>query len=334
MGDRARSVQAVPVLRSLPTVDGLARLIETSYGLSGVRCRLIQGTIRDTYRVDSREGPFVLAIYRHGRRTVAEIVAELDLLDALAAGNLPVPGVVPLRTGNRLLTIRAPEGIRHAVLSTFVPGSPLGRQPEPEPARSYGRAIARAHAIADALPAPLARPRIDVEELLIRPLAAFAAVAEHRPADVSELSEVVARLARQIEAFPIEAPSYGLVHGDVIPSNALVGPTGEVALLDFDFCGYSWRAYDIATYLGEARYWDASPAVAKAFLAGYEEVRPLANWEQAALPVFESARHVFVLGVPAAHVNEWGSAYLSDQMIDTLLSALRRSLTEDDCPHV
>jgi Ser/Thr protein kinase RdoA (MazF antagonist) len=322
----ASSGFTIPVLRSLPTVDGLARLVEESYGLTGVRCRLIQATIRDTYRVETRDGVFVLTIYRHGRRTAAEIAGELDLLDGLAASDLTVPGVVPLQTGERILTIRAPEGIRHAVLFTFVFGSQIGRQAEPGPARQYGHAIARVHAITDALPAPLARPRIDVDELLFRPLASFAAVAEHRPADVAELSEVAARLARQIESFPIEPPFYGLVHGDVIPSNALVRPTGEVALLDFDFCGYGWRAYDVATYLGEVRFWNASPIVAEAFLTGYEEVRPLAEWERAALPIFEAARHIFSLGVPAAHVNEWGSSYLSDRMIDDLLGVLRRSL--------
>lgn len=76
----------IPVLRSLPTVEGLAGLVEASYGLTDVRCRLIPATVRDTYRVDSLEGPFVMTIYRHGRRTVAEIAAEVRLVDALAAG--------------------------------------------------------------------------------------------------------------------------------------------------------------------------------------------------------------------------------------------------------
>ncbi len=328
MARNASFASSIPVLRSLPAVDGLARLIETSYGLTGARCRLIQATIRDSYRVDTGEGQFVLAIYRHRRRTIAEIAAELDLLDALAAGDQAVPGVVPLRTGERILTIRAPEGIRHAVLCTFVSGRPLGRQPEPGAARAYGHAIARMHASADTLPSPLARPRIDVADLLFRPITAFAAAVEHRPADVEELNEVAARLAPQIESFPIEPPFHGLVHGDVIPSNALVRSDEDVALLDFDFCGYGWRAYDIATYLGEVRFWDASPAVGSAFLAGYEEVRRLAEWEKAALPVFETARHIFGLGVPAEHVNEWGSSYLSDRLIDAIMGALRRSLAD------
>jgi hypothetical protein len=64
------SAHTVPVLRSLPTADGLARLIEAAYGLAGVRCRLVQGTIRDTYRGDSRTGAFVLSLHRHVGRTL------------------------------------------------------------------------------------------------------------------------------------------------------------------------------------------------------------------------------------------------------------------------
>jgi Ser/Thr protein kinase RdoA (MazF antagonist) len=261
-----------------------------------VRCRLIKGTIRDTYLVAASDARFVCSIYRHGGRTPAEIAAELELLAYLHAHGLAVAPAVPDRTGERLLAIRAPEGLRHAVLFAYVPGRPLGRQPEPEAARRYGRAVARVHALADAYPGPLARPRIGVAELVERPLAAFAAVVTHRPADVAELRAVAAVLARRIGALPRAAPGYGLVHGDVIPSNAQVTPDGEVALLDFD--------------------------------AGYEEVRPLAGWERAALPVLQAARHVFGLGIPALHVDEWGSAYLSDRMIDVLLGAVRQSLAE------
>jgi hypothetical protein len=44
--------------------------------------------------------------------------------------------------------------------------------------------------------------------------------------------------------------------------------------------------------------------------------------------VLEAARHAFGLGIPALHVDEWGSAYLSDRMIDVLLGAIRQSLAE------
>ena len=320
-------VHILQVARSIFAVDALARLLEATYGLEDVRCQLIKGTIRDTYHVASRDGPYILSIYRHGRRSVAEIAAELELLDYLAANSVLVAPGVRQRSGERLLAIEAPEGVRYGVLFIFIPGHHLARQPVPALAQSYGRAIGQMHRLADNLPSALNRPRIDVEQMLDRPLAAFASVVTHRPADVAFLREVAALLRPTIAALPTEPTQFGLVHGDVIPSNAQVTPEGEIGLLDFDFCGYGWRVYDLATYLGEVRFWRADPACADAFLAGYEEVRSLVDWERAAILLFEVARHVQSLGTPAENVNEWGSAYLSDRMIDTLLDNIRESLS-------
>ena len=320
--------QPIPTARSRLAVEGLASLLEVAYGLVEVRCQLIKGTIRDTYWVTSQDGAnFVVSVYPHGRLPT-EIVAELDLLDLLAAGGVFVAPAVRQRTGERLLAIEAPEGIRYAVCFEYISGRHLDRQPAPEPARHYGRAIAHIHALTDAMPQTLARPPVDMEQMIDDPLRAFAAVVTDRLEDVAYLHEVTTLLHSRIATLPLEPPGFGLVHGDVIPSNAQVTPAGTIAVLDFDFCGDGWRAYDVATYLGEVRFWNAAPAAANEFLAGYEEVRTLLNWEREALPLFEAARHIHALGTPALHVNEWGRSYLSDRMIDILLDNIRACLAE------
>ncbi len=73
--------RAFPVVHSLLSPVALAELLGRMYGLREVRCYLIKATIRDVYRVDSREGPYVLIVYRRARRSEAEIDAELDVLD-------------------------------------------------------------------------------------------------------------------------------------------------------------------------------------------------------------------------------------------------------------
>ncbi len=298
------------------------------YGLEGVWCQLIKGTIRDTYRVTAQNEIYILSIYRHRQRTTDEILAELDLLDYLAENGVLVPTAVSQRNGERIFALDAPEGIRYGVLFTYIPGQHLSRQPDLDPAHRYGRAIAQLHVLVDALPTPLYRPRIDFESMVERPIEAFASVVTHRPDAVAYVREVAEILRPLISALQVDTPGYGLVHGDVIPSNAQVTPQGKVAVLDFDFCGYCWRAYDVATYLGEVRFWDASAAAADTFLDGYREVRALQEWELRVLPAFTAARHIHSLGTPAMNVNEWGSAYLSDRMIDALLGSLRQSMAE------
>src|SRR5688500_4954137 len=154
----AGSVQGTfPVTRSLLAPTALAEVVGAEYGLDGIRCRLIKATIRDVYRVDARQGPAVLIVYRPGRRTAEEITAELDLLDHLAERG-PAAGVSvapALRTtgGERLIRLTAPEGTRFAVLFRFAEGRLLERTPEPELARRYGQIVARLHGLTDDSPA-------------------------------------------------------------------------------------------------------------------------------------------------------------------------------------
>ncbi len=119
-----------------------------------------------------------------------------------------------------------------------------------------------------------------------------------------------------------------MVHGDVIRANAQVSADATVTVLDFDLCGPGWRAYDVASYLAVAGTAEAQ----QAFLAGYQEIRPLGEAEIGWLPLFEAARHIFSLGIPAMNAHHWGSVALSDRNIDDALQSLRRCLTEITCP--
>ena len=150
---RGAAAGPFPAVRSLLAPAALAETVGAAYGLDEVRCRLIKATIRDVYKVEARQGPAVLCVYRHGRRTAEEIGAELDVLDDLAArGPAADVWVAPaLRTlaGERIVALSAPEGVRHAVLFRFAEGHLLEHAPEPAVARRYGRTIARLHGLTD-----------------------------------------------------------------------------------------------------------------------------------------------------------------------------------------
>jgi len=315
-----------PVLRSLLSPNALARVIEVSYGLSDARCQLIKATVNDVYRIDSMSGPYILRIHRAQRQSLAAITGELDLLDYLQARGLAVGPAVRQQNGERVLTFRAPEGPRHAVLFAFVPGELLSRTPDQQTVRRYAHVVARLHLLTDSLPCVGERPRWDFDLLVTQAIAAIERAIK-RPDDIAYLKAVATRLRPIMAALPMDVPAYGLVHGDLIPSNALVNPDGTVALIDFDFYGLGWRAYDLASYLAELRYWRAADGTARVFLDEYQRIRPLANWELATLPALEAARTIFTLGIPAQHVDVWGSAYLTDRMVDTMLEGVRQSMS-------
>ncbi len=121
-----------------------------------------------------------------------------------------------------------------------------------------------------------------------------------------------------------EAPGFGLIHGDIIPSNILTMGNGELTLIDFDMSGYGWRAFDIATYLHELEFWGAPQGAAEAFLSAFQKRRPLAEWELSALGALQVARSILVLGIPASHVDEWGRSYLSDSRVGQMVSMMQK----------
>ncbi len=312
-----------PVAKSFLAEEALARTIEAEYGLAAVCCQLITASLRDVYRVRSGRQSFVLFVYRYDQRPPAEIVAEWQFVDYLAAHSVPVAPAIRRNSGELLLTFDAPEGRRYGVLTRYVPGKHLRQRPSPEAVRAYGRIVAQLHTVSDVMTEDLDRPANDVGRSLERFMAAFEAEMPDRPRDLALLREAAARVMPGIEALPRAKPLYGMIHGDVIRANAQVADDGAVTILDFDLCGPGWRAYDVASYLAVIRGLPEEKESEQAFLSGYEGVRPLTVEERAALPLFEAVRVIFSVGIPALNVYHWGSAY-SFAYLDLELERLRQ----------
>jgi Ser/Thr protein kinase RdoA (MazF antagonist) len=136
------------------------------------------------------------------------------------------------------------------------------------------------------------------------------------------LQEASRGIRGRFNELPQEAPYYGMIHGDVIRANAQVADDGAVTILDFDLCGPGWRAYDVASYQQVAGTKEAR----RAFIEGYQAVRELSARELALLPVFEAARHIFSLGIPASNVHGWGKTCITDTIISGSLDGLRRCM--------
>jgi Ser/Thr protein kinase RdoA (MazF antagonist) len=239
----------------------------------------------------------------------------LDFITNLHTQGAPVSIPVVQRNGERLLAIQAPEGTRYAVLFTYAQGEPLG---EDLPAiRTYGEALAHIHTIADTLPPTLARTPLDLAFLLDRPLEQLHNLGQ-RNDDWMFLQTVVHHIRPQIAALPTTAPHFGYCHGDAGGNNAHVDNDGRVTFFDFDFCGLGWRAYDLATFLsGE------STAVIEALLQGYQTVRLLSDEERAALPLFQIAQSIWMLGTRASYINEWGEIHFTNRFVDHVVGFIR-----------
>lgn len=299
-----------PVRKSFLCDKALARTIEAAYGLSEATCQLITASLRDVYLVASSQQRHAFYIYRYNQRTPTEIFAEWKFVDFLYAHGVPVAPAVPTKSGDLLLAFDTPEGTRYGVLATFIDGKHLRQRPSIQAVRTYGRLIAQIHTLADVMPYELTRPTHDWELLINQSVVAFDSIITAQLEDKAYLHKVAATLYPKMAVLSTDKPYYGLIHGDAIRANAQVSDDGHVTVLDFDLCGFGWRVYDVASYLLVVKGLPDQDESERAFLGGYQEIRSLTSVEQDTLPLFEAVRAVFDIGVKAANVHHWGSAYL------------------------
>jgi len=309
------------VLHSIFCPRFLASVLAESYPLpSGAVCTLLARRFTHTYRVQASEATFIFRVWRKGWRTLDEIRSELLLLRHCAGRNAPVSAPIPRRDGELVTELDAPEGRRYATLFAHAPGTRLTGEASPTAFASLGRATARIHAACDSYTGPFTRRPLDAQSLLVEPLRRLGRERPERQPEIAALEKVSARLAARMDGFPREPAAYGICHGDITPGNAHLTTGGRVEVFDFDLCGPGWRAYDLASLRWEAACAGWPPAVAEAFLQGYESERRLAGWEHEALRVLEATFSITFLGLRAALAEEWGRDALSDALLDRHVS--------------
>ncbi len=315
------------IITSFFAPEALADRLEAAYGFQNVHCQLITATLRDVYLVESHLGRHILIIYRHDQRTWDEIAAEWRFVDYLAQHAVPVAPAIATTMGEQILTLHAPEGVRYALVTTCVSGQHLRRRPSEEAARRYGELIATIHVLADHAPVSFARTTHDIAARLDQALAGIRAVLGNGLTERAYLEQCAQELQAHLRTLTHDSPAYGIIHGDAIRANALVADDGSVTVIDFDWYGLGWRAYDIASYLLTIRGDPNEQPFAEAFLSGYTAVRPLAEHEYSLLRLFEAVRAILEIGTPALHVNLWGSAYLESFFAQSL-GRLKRSMQQ------
>jgi Ser/Thr protein kinase RdoA (MazF antagonist) len=174
-----------------------------------------------------------------------------------------------------------------------------------ESSRRYGRALAEFHSQTDDFPPDRAGFHFDASSMVDEPLARIKPLFSEHSDDYDHLLEISARLKQAAEGLPRTAPEYGICHGDVNATNFHLDTSGW-SLIDFEYFGYGWRIFDIATFFNntyiEGGINDDTKKVLDAFLAGYQEIRPLSKSELETLPSFVLMRQIWLLGTSARYI--------------------------------
>ncbi len=295
-----------PVTHSTLAADVLLNAILPTYDIGApLSCKLLQRLLNDTYLVETRQGKYILRVYRAGWRTEADIRYELDVLTALDQRGIPVATPVRRRDGDYLCTVQALEGPRPIVLFTYAEGKPPAFAEFDQIGR-YGEMVAQIHNATDHFASSYARYGLDFDHLLRVPLAA---TLPHLPdvADRRYLEQAVTRLVDRISALTIL--DHGFCHGDTHNGNVHIDAQGGMRLFDFDCCGLGWRAYDLGTFYWASTWENAPPETWIAFVEGYTRLRPLAAVDKAAIPLFACVRELWFMGLRMANGQQWGYGY-------------------------
>ena len=241
----------------------------------------------ETTGKDGNGARFILTMYEE-RVNPDYLPFYLGLLDHLAAKGAPVPATIHDRDGAAFRFVSDdsdPDGpARPVALIEFLPGVSVDHPTEAQ-AHSVGRALAGTHlSVADFPQQGVQTMGLDAWDRMIHDCGETG-LAEIDPA-LPELA--LAELSFLAGNWPGGLP-YGVVHCDLFPDNVLMLGDEVTGLIDFYFAATDLFAYDLAVTHAA---WSFSkggrtfrPEIGQALLEGYEEIRPLQDYEREHLPV-------------------------------------------------
>jgi homoserine kinase type II len=267
----------VALLTPLPETD--ARRLALEYGLELARVEpLALGSVNSNFAFTAADGRrFFARIYEEQGRTGA--LAELSLVDALAAAGVPVVQGLSRRDGAPVSDF---DGKPFA-LFPWLEGEILCQGRVTVAAcRTLGAALARVHL---ALPAAAVENegRFRIADLRLR-LDGIEASGRHEYApDVALIRE---KLEYYAAARARSAAPRGLIHSDLFRDNVLWRGEQLLALLDFESACQGAFAYDLMVTVCAWCYGSRfEPELVEALLGSYHAVRHIAPAEAAALKV-------------------------------------------------
>jgi Ser/Thr protein kinase RdoA (MazF antagonist) len=282
-------------------MTGLARLAAARYGIAP-DCRLHEFPLTEnwTFRVEAAPAdPAVLRIYRPGGRSPAEILSELAWMSAIRqGGDALVPGVIATAAGSQVLELvrDPPLGSCYCVLFTCAPGHEPGEEELAAWFPRLGEITAGLHRHARSWTPPswFRRPRWDLDTTLGgRPHWGPWQAGVTDPAERAQTQRLAEVVMSRLRAFGTGAGRFGLVHADLRLANLLVD-AGNITVIDFEDCGFSWYLYDLACALtfNEGRS-DASELIAR-WVEGYRQVAELPAEDEREISTFVMLRRLML----------------------------------------
>ncbi|MCC2275441.1 phosphotransferase [Streptomyces sp. ET3-23] len=319
------SFSRLPHAAQLDLLEGLTRAALTEhYGLDGAAVRMEVQQYEDNavWRITPQGGSsFVARLSVRDGRPAHQQRSEMRWLESLAASRtVAVPEPVTTTGGHYVVPIEVPGHDEPATLALlhWLPGTAEPPYRQRGVAQEMGRATAHLHEHAATVPLQeFDRPVWEAETILLKGHALTDPAAQEQLG--AEGTAALRKVAELITPALQEGgqDDRGRIHGDLHRENMIALSAGGIGVIDFDDCGTGHYLLDIATVLSSVHRiareeGGAYEEFARAFLAGYTEVRPLPTDSARLLEPYLLLRDAFILNfvTTAAPVNadvaSWG----------------------------
>ncbi len=223
------------MLRVDQTVDGegrspLEERILTSWEHDRGTARSFRSSSNFLFTFERAGAPhFLRFAASESERAREDVIAEIDVVQALAAMGLAVASPVPSTDGRLVETVTTRWGTFHAVVFKALVGSALDLEDLDDARfREWGAELGRLHEAMAQLPRELVERRRSWRDDV-----AFAAAC--LPDDATAARQELAVIVTALEALQTTADSDGLIHFDFELDN-LVWRNRGIGVLDFDDC--------------------------------------------------------------------------------------------------
>ncbi|MCX8231553.1 MAG: phosphotransferase [Alphaproteobacteria bacterium] len=323
-----------PIRHSVVDNEALGEEIRQRWNLQApLRCELITRGMNDVYLIKSGNDRFAARVWRADKHTADNVTWELEYLAHLKKKGIPVIAAVPNTKGGLSFGINAPEGSRRVCLFEWAEGDQFYAEPSEPLARRIGGAIAQVHLAGADFKGRTARP-IDFPGEIRRKFPTLVARLDERPDDLAFYQRVAEVLPGKIEEAYAAGVPYGPLHGDVHAKNVFVTPDGNFTILDFDTCGEAHIIHDCVSLAWANSYFLSkgdkrmTPALTNAFMHGYEEIRPIEDFERSCLPLFMVSKEFSYMCGMSDGVNYVGHMSFGPTHFDWFAQSVRRHVEQ------
>lgn len=298
MDPNVRDTLTEPILAALTARLGITR---DSLSLLGCWQNFV-------YRFERGGRGYILRLTHASHRSPEMVQSELDFVTYLAQhGVAAARPVQPMQTAGDFSAVvfeEAPGVIPYGVVDMW------------EVCRMLGRLTGRMHRLARTYtPSPgVVRRFAWHENDFLRDLPRFV------PAEQEGVHRTFADLLERLHALPVDATSYGLIHGDIVRGN-FFWHEGQLHIFDFDEAQYCWFVNDIAIPLFYAIPFpsDDRDEVVRRFMSeymeGYSQEHTLDSYWLKQMPYFLRLRQLILYtalyrGADMSKLSPWGQRFM------------------------